>query len=346
MSRGAFDIEGLGRKQVPQLLEAGLIRRPGDVFRLAEDPERLQQLEALPLWGKKKADNLRRAIEARRRIPLARFINALGIRYVGETNARLLARHYGSLDSWRAAMVGAAEGDAHAREELEAISGIGPAVAEALVEFFQEEHNREVVEDRLLLEVEDATADGASTSPLAGKTVVFTGTLAHMTRAEAKATPKRSARRWQARSPPRPTMSSSARMPAEGEKGGGSGRDHVERGGMARTGGTRLKAILWQVLGYGFLVLGVLGTFLPILQGFLFLAIGLIILARHAPWAERLLNYLREKSPMLDRTVARAEAKTHEWQRRAEVKWHQMVQQGSVPARLWRTRMAELVRRS
>jgi DNA ligase (NAD+) len=189
VSRAAFDIEGLGRKQVPQLLEAGLIRRPGDVFRLAADPERLQQLETLPLWGRKKAENLRRAIEARRRIPLARLINALGIRYVGETNARLLARHYGSLDSWRVAMVGAAEGDPHAREELEAINGIGPAVAEALVEFFKEVHNREVVEDLAsLIEVEDATADVAATSPLAGKTVVFTGTLAHMTRAEAKAT--------------------------------------------------------------------------------------------------------------------------------------------------------------
>jgi DNA ligase (NAD+) len=189
VSRAAFDIEGLGRKQVPQLLEAGLIRRPGDVFRLAADGERLQQLETLPLWGKKKAENLRRAIEARRRIALARLINALGIRYVGETNARLLARHYGSLAGWRAAMVAAAEGDPHAREELEAINGIGPAVAEALVGFFKEVHNREVVEDLAsLIEVEDATADAAATSPLAGKTVVFTGTLAHMTRAEAKAT--------------------------------------------------------------------------------------------------------------------------------------------------------------
>jgi DNA ligase (NAD+) len=189
VSRGAFDIEGLGRKQVPQLLEAGLIRQPGDVFRLAQEPERLEQLQRLPLWGEKKAENLRRAIETRRRIPLARFINALGIRYVGETNARLLARHYGSFDSWRMAMVAAAEGQAQAREELETINGIGPAVAESLVEFFNEMHNREVVEDLAsLIEVEDAMADVAATSPLAGKTVVFTGTLAHMTRAEAKAT--------------------------------------------------------------------------------------------------------------------------------------------------------------
>jgi DNA ligase (NAD+) len=80
VGRDTFDIEGLGRKQVPQLLEAGLIRTPGDLFRLASDPERLRQLEELPLWGEKKAQNLKRAIEARRRIPLARFINALGIR--------------------------------------------------------------------------------------------------------------------------------------------------------------------------------------------------------------------------------------------------------------------------
>ncbi|HEX6114587.1 MAG TPA: NAD-dependent DNA ligase LigA [Geminicoccaceae bacterium] len=189
VSREAFDIEGLGRKQVPQLLEAGLIKQPGDLFRLAQDPQRLQQLETLPLWGKRKAENLRRAIEARRRIPLARLINALGIRYVGETNARLLARHYGSLDGWRAEMIAAADGDAHARAELEAINGIGPAVAEALVEFFREAHNREVLDDlAALVEVEDAAGATAGSSPLAGKTVVFTGTLEHMTRAEAKAT--------------------------------------------------------------------------------------------------------------------------------------------------------------
>jgi DNA ligase (NAD+) len=189
VGRDAFDIEGLGRKQVPQLLEAGLVKTPGDLFRLAEDPQRLQQLEQLPLWGKKKAENLRRSIEARRRIPLARFINALGIRYIGETNARLLARHYGSLDRWRTAMVAVADGDPHAHAELAVIDGVGPAVAEALIEFFKEAHNREVLDDlAALVEVEDAAADAVAGSPLAGKTVVFTGTLEHMTRAEAKAT--------------------------------------------------------------------------------------------------------------------------------------------------------------
>jgi DNA ligase (NAD+) len=189
VSRDAFDIEGLGRKQVPQLLEAGLVRTPGDLFRLAGDPQRLQQLEELPLWGKKKAENLRRSIEARRRIPLARFINALGIRYIGETNARLLARHYGAFERWRTAMVAVADGDPQAHAELDAIDGVGPAVVEALTEFFKETHNREVLGDlAALVEVEDAAAGADTASPLAGKTVVFTGTLEHMTRAEAKAT--------------------------------------------------------------------------------------------------------------------------------------------------------------
>jgi DNA ligase (NAD+) len=189
VGREAFDIEGLGRKQVPQLLEAGLVKQPGDLFRLAQDPPRLQHLETLPLWGRKKAENLRRSIEARRRIALARFVNALGIRYIGETNARLLARHYGSFQRWRAAMEAVAKGNAQAREELDAINGIGPAVAEALTEFFKEAHNREVLDDLAsLVEVEDAAADAGAPSPLAGKTVVFTGTLEHMTRAEAKAT--------------------------------------------------------------------------------------------------------------------------------------------------------------
>jgi uncharacterized protein len=136
---------------------------------------------------------------------------------------------------------------------------------------------------------------------------------------------------------------------------------------MARISRARLKVILWQALGYFFLVLGVLGMFLPILQGFLFLFVGLIILARHAPWAERLLNYLRQKSPRLDRAIAKAEAKTHEWRHRAEAKWREWRYRAAATcyewryraelkwngwrirtacrARLWRARMAELVRR-
>ncbi|HEX5079934.1 MAG TPA: NAD-dependent DNA ligase LigA, partial [Geminicoccaceae bacterium] len=189
VSRDAFDIEGLGRKQVPQLLEAGLIAQPADLFRLAGDPERLGALAQLPGWGTKKAENLRRAIEARRSVPLERFINALGIRFVGETNARLLARHYVSLAAWREAMQKAQQGDAEARAELENIDGIGPKVAEAIFEFFAESHNRQVLDDLAeQIEVADAAPPAGGVSPLAGKTLVFTGTLASMSRAEAKAT--------------------------------------------------------------------------------------------------------------------------------------------------------------
>jgi hypothetical protein len=114
---------------------------------------------------------------------------------------------------------------------------------------------------------------------------------------------------------------------------------------MGGISGERVKIILWQALGYAFLVLGVLGMFLPILQGFLFLFVGLIILARHAPWAERLLSYLRQRSHRLDRAIIKAEAKTHEWRERAEARWHDWRLSTAQQARLWRGRMADLVRR-
>jgi DNA ligase (NAD+) len=189
VGRDAFDIEGLGRKQVPQLLEAGLIRNPADIFRLAHDPERLARLAELPGWGAKKVENLKAAIEARRQIPLDRFINALGIRFVGETNARLLARHYHSFETWRDAMRGAAAGDEEARAELDNIDGVGPKVAEAVYEFFAEAHNQAALEELSAeIEVQEVAPPTGAASPLAGKTVVFTGSLETMTRAEAKAT--------------------------------------------------------------------------------------------------------------------------------------------------------------
>ncbi len=189
VGRDAFDIEGLGRKQVPQLLEAGLIARPGDIFRLAADEARLARLAELPGWGEKKTENLKRAVADRRRIGLDRFINALGIRFVGATNARLLARHYAGFDAWRNAMLAAAGGDQEALAELENIDGVGPKVAAALIAFFKERHNLDVLDDLAsLVEVENVAAPETEASPIAGKTLVFTGSLEEMTRAEAKAT--------------------------------------------------------------------------------------------------------------------------------------------------------------
>ncbi|MFO1070415.1 MAG: NAD-dependent DNA ligase LigA [Geminicoccaceae bacterium] len=188
VGREAFDIEGLGRKQVPQLLEAGLIHGPADLFRLAQDEAGLARLRELDGWGEKKVAKLVEAIAARRAMPLSRVIYALGIRFVGEVNARLLARHYGTYEAWKAAMLRLAAGDEEARAELDAVDGVGDALVEALMEFFVESHNIEALDAlaaQLTIEPEQATA--GTGSAFSGKTVVFTGTLERMTRAEAKA---------------------------------------------------------------------------------------------------------------------------------------------------------------
>jgi len=188
VGRDAFDIEGIGKKQVPQLLEAGLITAPVDLFRLVRDEDKLAKLAGLEGWGQKKVDNLKQAIEARRRIPLDRFIYALGIRFIGDVNARLLARHYGSFARWREAMLKLAQGDAEARAELDNIDGIGPRMVEALAEFFEEARNLEALDELAgELDITAAESGSAEGSALAGKTVVFTGSLERMTRAEAKA---------------------------------------------------------------------------------------------------------------------------------------------------------------
>ncbi len=188
VGRDAFDIEGLGKKQVPQLLDADLLKTPADLFRLTTDPVRRERLEALEGWGSKKIEKLAAAIEARRTIPLDRFILALGIRFIGEANAKLLARHYGSLEVWRQAMQSVAAGDAEARAELADIDGIGPKLVDAIAEFFAEAHNLDAMDDLLTeIEVEDPASPEAGGSPFAGKTIVFTGSLEAMTRAEAKA---------------------------------------------------------------------------------------------------------------------------------------------------------------
>ena len=189
VSRDAFDIDGLGNKQIEAFWQEGRVKSPTDIFRLeARDGTDFPALAEAERWGEKSVLNLFAAIETRRTIPLERLIYALGIRHVGQTTARLLARRYERFQVWRDAMEQAGvdrEGEAYA--ELVDIDGIGPAAAESIVDFMAEAHNRDVL-DALAAEltVEDFEAPAAS-SPISGKTVVFTGTLTRMTRAEAKA---------------------------------------------------------------------------------------------------------------------------------------------------------------
>ncbi|SDZ77014.1 NAD-dependent DNA ligase LigA [Rubrimonas cliftonensis] len=190
VSRDAFDIEGLGAKQVEALHRDGWVREPADIFTLESrfGPGNLQQLKAREGWGEKSAANLFAAIAQKRRIPLDRLIFGLGVRHVGETSARLLARAYGDWESFSAAMTAASAREGEAWEHLLAIDGVGAVMAGAVVDFFAEPHNRDAM-SRLLahLDVAPVAAPQTVASPVAGKTVVFTGTLAQMSRAEAKA---------------------------------------------------------------------------------------------------------------------------------------------------------------
>ncbi|HEX6859884.1 MAG TPA: NAD-dependent DNA ligase LigA [Caulobacteraceae bacterium] len=187
VSRRAFDIEGLGFKQLEAFYEEGLIREPADIFRLARDEARLAELREREGYGETSVRNLVAGIEARRRIPLDRFINALGIRHVGETTALTMARCYGTKDAFLAAMDKVATGDAAAIGELDAMDQIGEAVIKAAAAYFAEDHNRRLVQDLVEeLDILDAEKPKTDTA-IAGKTVVFTGSLERMTRDEAKA---------------------------------------------------------------------------------------------------------------------------------------------------------------
>ena len=190
VSRGAFDIEGLGAKAVEALYADGWIREPADIFTLEarHGPGQPTQVKNREGWGEKSAENLFRAIDERRRVPLGRLIFALGIRHAGETAARLVARHYGGWQRFDAAMEAALDHAGPDWAELNAINGVGEILAGSLVDFFHEPANRAALA-RLVaqLSIEDVAAPAASGSPIAGKTVVFTGTLEKMTRAEAKA---------------------------------------------------------------------------------------------------------------------------------------------------------------
>lgn len=193
VSRNAFDVEGLGEKSIQAFYDEKLIQSPEDIFTLqARDAAAETKLEEREGWGPQSAKKLFAAIEARRHIALDRFIFALGIRHIGETTARLLARFYGAIDTFLEAMREAAKGkDTEAFKELDAIEGIGDVVAEAIAEFFAEPHNLRVVDDLLNEVSPKPLAARATTSAVAGKTVVFTGTLEKLTRSEAKAQAER-----------------------------------------------------------------------------------------------------------------------------------------------------------
>jgi DNA ligase (NAD+) len=190
-SRNAFDIEGLGDKQIAFFFDKGLIRTPADIFTLeARDRESLTKIDNYEGFGKVSTRKLFAAIAARRTVALNRFIYALGIRHVGETNAIRFARAYEKFEAFRAVARLAAAGTPE-REQLNAIDGIGDVVAEAVADFFIEPHN-ETALDALLAEVTPTPMPAVkSESPVAGKTIVFTGSLEKMTRDEAKALAER-----------------------------------------------------------------------------------------------------------------------------------------------------------
>jgi len=188
VSRRAFDIEGLGEKQLVAFSERGWLNSPADIFRLHEHRDELLATEG---YGEVSVRNLLENIEARRRISLDRFIYGLGIRHIGETTATVMARGYGSAEAFLAAMDRIAERDPEAVGELDALDQIGEAVIGAAAAYFAEDHNRAMVEDlKAQLEVQDAERPKADTA-VAGKTVVFTGSLERMTRDEAKAQAER-----------------------------------------------------------------------------------------------------------------------------------------------------------
>ena len=183
VSRPAFDIEHLGEQTIRAFHADGLVDSPADIFRLHTHEAAIAGREG---WGSTSAANLLRSIEARRGISLARFIYALGIRRIGEANAKLLARHYGTLAHWREQMVAATVIGSEERQALGSIMRVGGAIADELVGFFAETRNLAVLDDlaaELDVQPEKASTDG----PLSGKSIVFTGSLATMTRPEAKA---------------------------------------------------------------------------------------------------------------------------------------------------------------
>lgn len=190
VSRDAFDIEGLGEKNIEFLWDKGWVRAPAELFTLevADAADPLRSLAHCPGWGKRSAEKLFDSIRSRRTISLERFIYALGIRQIGLSTARLLARHYGTFDALRSAIEAARDPGSESYAALTSIDQIGPSAAEDLITFFHEPHNQQAIDAlRIQLSITPFIAPQTSESLVSGKTVVFTGTLTTITRAEAKA---------------------------------------------------------------------------------------------------------------------------------------------------------------
>ena len=184
VSRDAFDIDGLGSSLVQELFNDGVIKSPADIFKLSQEKDMLMAREG---WGEVSADNLITAINNRRNIDLDRVIFGLGIRQIGQATAKLLARHYGTMDTLLDAASNAQDHDSKAWQDLISIDQIGDSVAQDLVTFLNDANNRQAIRD-LLVEITPIAPEAvAEDSPVSGKTVVFTGTLNQMSRAEAKA---------------------------------------------------------------------------------------------------------------------------------------------------------------
>jgi DNA ligase (NAD+) len=191
VSRRAFDIDGLGEKQLQYFFDEGWVKEPADIFTLQKRNAKLK-LEEIEGYGETSVRNLFASIEARRKISLERFIYALGMRHVGETTALALARGYGSWQSFHDAGLKVVKGDEEAIAEMDALDQIGDTVIKAVGAYFGESHNRGIV-DRLVKELDEIldAEKPKSNSAVAGKTVVFTGSLEKMTRDEAKAMAER-----------------------------------------------------------------------------------------------------------------------------------------------------------
>ncbi len=193
VSRLAFDIEGLGEKIVAEFFDAGLVKTPVDIFTLqARDEQSIEKIKNRPGWGDQSVANLWQAIHERRRIPLHRFIYAMGIFQIGEATAQKLSSIYPTMDHWITLINRARDNDPTLAPELILIEGIGESMADDIIAFLSEPHNQDLIHALLRhITVLPHVALQTTQTPLSGKTIVFTGTLPTLSRAEGKARAER-----------------------------------------------------------------------------------------------------------------------------------------------------------